>query len=110
MEVSQKEWEKPVSDVAVSCQPQAEELCQIPFPAETDFLAEGEFDNFPSSWASGLGHLGSHAVYAAALLYFLSFSQVQRNFAFFPEAEVNMTTVFPVKNQRDIILLFLNNN
>lgn len=94
MKVSQGEWEKPASDVAVSCQPQAEELCQIPYPAETVFLAEVEFDNFPYSWASGLGRLGSHAVYAEALLYFLSFFwQIQINFAFFLEAGVNMTSL-----------------
>lgn len=99
VKVSQGEWENPISDVAVNCQPQAEKLCQVPYPAETDFLAEAEFDNFPSSWASGLGHLGSHAVYVAALLYLLSFFwQIQINVAFFLEREVNITRIFPVKN------------
>lgn len=102
MKVSQGEWEKPVS-----CQPQAEELCQIPYPAETVFLAEVEFDNFLCSWASGLGRLGSHAVYAEALLYFLSFFwQIQINFAFFLEAEVNMTRVFPVKTRETPFCFF----
>lgn len=73
MKVSQGEWEKPISDVTVSCQPQAEELCQIPYPAETEFLAEAGFDNFPSSWASGLGHLGSLCSSSALLsLLFLA--------------------------------------
>lgn len=99
MKVPQGEWEKPVSDLAVSFQPQAEKLCRIPYPAKNEFLAEAEFDNFPSSWAPGLGHLGSLAVYVAALLYLLSFFwQIHINFAFFLETEVNMTRIFPVKN------------
>jgi len=68
-----------------------------------------KYDKFPSSWAAGLGHLGSHTAFAVSLLYFLCcFWQIEINFTSFLKAEVSMTTVFPVKNYGDITLIFLN--
>lgn len=64
------------------------------FQQKLSFWPKVRFDKFPFSWAAELGHLGSRAAFAAALLYFLCFFLTDTDkFCFPPKSRVGYNSV-----------------